>query len=429
MSLDLHGPLDIAVAQIIEQQVANGWLLDQEKVFLLLADLKEKKYELETDVQRVFTPVAKYVKEIVPRVKMDGTYSSVGLKYYGTNWSDIAGVHSRIEWQEFNLGSRKQIGERLQASGWVPESFTDVGQPIVSETVLKDVKGIPEAQLIADFLTLQKRIAMAQSWLDFVQEDGRVRGAVDPLGCVTGRMSHSEPNMGQVTAGTKIYGKEMRECWTVAEGYSLVGMDASGLELRMLAHYMDDEAYTQEVLNGDVHSANQRAAGLATRDMAKTFIYAFLYGAGDAKIGSITGGTAKEGKRLKEKFLANTPALASLRDRVTTAAKRGWLRGLDGRRLAIRSPHAALNTLLQGAGAVVMKQALINLDRMTKAHKLDSMFIGNIHDEIQAEVLDGQAEQYGKLAAFAMCKAGTDFNLNVPLAGEYKIGKTWKETH
>jgi DNA polymerase-1 len=242
-------------------------------------------------------------------------------------------------------------------------------------------------------------------------------------------MSHDSPNMGQVTAGTKIYGNEMRECWVVREGYSLVGMDASGLELRMLAHYMNDDTYTKEVLDGDVHTANQRAAGLPSRDTAKTFIYAFLYGAGDAKIGSIVSGSVADGKRLKAKFLRNTPALASLRERVTTAAKRGWLRGLDGRRLTIRSPHAALNTLLQGAGAVVMKQALVNLDTMVKAQALDAKFVGNIHDEIQAEVLSSEAEKYGKLAAYAMSKAGTDFNLNVPLAGEYKIGSSWRETH
>jgi DNA polymerase I-like protein with 3'-5' exonuclease and polymerase domains len=242
-------------------------------------------------------------------------------------------------------------------------------------------------------------------------------------------MTHYEPNMAQVTSGTKVYGKEMRACWVAPEGYSIVGCDASGLELRMLAHYMGDDEYTKEVLDGDVHTANQRAAGLPTRDTAKTFIYAYLYGAGDAKIGSIVGGSKADGKRLKAKFLANTPALRTLRGRVEQAAKRGWLKGLDGRRIYVRSSHAALNTLLQGAGAVVMKQALVYLNGMAKARKLDYMFVGNIHDEIQTQVLNAHTEQFGKLAVQAIEMAGQHFSLRCPTTGEYKVGANWSETH
>jgi DNA polymerase-1 len=396
---------------------------------LLLATLQERKYELSESVHHKFKPICKKGREVTPKVKRDGTLSAVGLKYYGANWHDIVGVHTRIDFPDFNLGSRQQIGVYLQRFGWTPEAFTDTGQPIVSETVLNAVEGIPEASLIADYLTVQKRIAMAQSWLDFVQSDGRVHGNVDPLGCVTGRMSHDSPNMGQVTAGTKIYGNEMRECWVVREGYSLVGMDASGLELRMLAHYMNDSRYTEEVLNGDVHTANQQAAGLNDRNQAKTFIYAFLYGAGDAKIGSIVGGGKSAGKALKAKFLKGLPALKNLKERVERASRKGVLRGLDGRQISVRSSHAALNSLLQGAGAVVMKQALVILDRMAKAQNIDYKLVGNIHDEIQAEVRNDHAEKFGRLAAYAMAKAGLDFDLRIPLVGNYKIGDNWQETH
>jgi len=209
----------------------------------------------------------------------------------------------------------------------------------------------------------------------------------------------------------------------------LVGCDASGLELRMLAHYMDDAAYTKEILHGDIHTANQTAAGLATRDQAKTFIYAFLYGAGDAKIGTITGGSAGAGRRLKEKFLSNTPALANLRDRVGTAANRGYLTGLDGRRLWVRSPHAALNTLLQSAGAVVMKKALTILDEYAKIYNIQYKFVGNIHDEIQAEVREDQAQKFGWLAVECIKAAGVKLNLRCPLDGDFKIGETWAQTH
>ena len=422
--------LEHQVAWIITKQERNGWKLDQEKVFLLLAELKEKKDELEEEVHKTFKPKYQFVKEIVPKTNKDGTTSKVGLKYLGDECLLlVGGAHSRVELVEFNLGSRKQIGERLQALGWKPTKFTPTGQPEVSETILMSLSGFPEAELIADYMTVQKRIAMAQSWLDFVQEDGRVHGRVNSNGAVTGRMTHMEPNMAQVTAGSKIYGTEMRQCWIAEDGYVIVGCDASGLELRMLAHYMNDDEYTQELLDGDIHTVNQQNAGLPTRDSAKTFIYAFLYGAGDAKIGSIVGGSKQEGKRLKAKFLRNTPALEALRDRVQAAARRGWLKGLDGRRISVRSSHAALNTLLQGAGAVVMKQALVNLDRMARAHNLDFKFVGNIHDEMQTEVRKEHAEKFGKLAVYAIEKAGQDLGLRCPVTGEYKIGSSWAETH
>ena len=422
--------LEHQVAWIIEEQVQNGWLLDQEACFILLATLKEKKNALEEEVHKTFLPRAQFVKEIIPKVNKDGRRSVRGLKYLGDDCLNlVGGPHSRIEFQEFNLGSRKQVGERLVALGWKPTKLTPTGQPEVSESVLMGLSGFPEAELIADYMTVQKRIAMAQSWLDFVQDDGRVHGKINSNGAVTGRMTHYEPNMAQVTAGSKIYGKEMRQCWIAPEGYSVVGCDASGLELRMLAHYMNSDEYTQEILDGDVHTANQKAAGLPTRDSAKTFIYAFLYGAGDAKIGSIVGGSKQEGKRLKAKFLANTPALKRLRDRVEQAARRGWLKGLDGRRIAVRSSHAALNTLLQGAGAVVMKQALVFLDRAAKEAGLDFKMVGNIHDEFQAEVRDDHCEVYGKLAVQAIIDAGTHFNLRCPLDAEFKVGRSWAETH
>jgi DNA polymerase I-like protein with 3'-5' exonuclease and polymerase domains len=197
----------------------------------------------------------------------------------------------------------------------------------------------------------------------------------------------------------------------------------------MLAHYMNDPSYTREILDGDIHTANQKSAGLPTRDQAKTFIYAFLYGAGDEKIGSIVGGTSADGKEVKRKFLDNTPALKSLRERVATASKRGYLIGLDGRRIMVRSEHSALNTLLQGAGAIVMKKALVLLDKNAKWRELKYKFVGNIHDEIQTEVFDMDSKAFGELAVLAIEEAGKAFNLNCPLDGEYKIGETWNETH
>jgi DNA polymerase I len=421
--------LEHQVQTIIAQQIENGWLLDQEHCFLLLAELKEKKYELEEQVQKKFIPVATYVKTIEPKVKKDGSFSTVGLKFLGDNWTAVCGEFSRIEFPEFNLGSRQQIGKYLQRFGWKPTEFTDKEQPIVDEKVLSTVKDIPEAMLIAEYLLIQKRIAQVQSWLDAVKDDGRVHGYVNANGAVTGRMTHSSPNMAQVPAVYSPYGKECRQAWTVPKGYSLVGCDASGLELRMLAHYMDDEAYTYEIINGDIHTANQVAAGLPTRDKAKTFIYAFLYGAGDAKIGSIVDGTKRDGAKLKAKFLKNTPSLGALRERVGNASARGYLLGLDGRKLYIRSEHAALNTLLQSAGAIIMKKALQILDEYATIWEIDYKFVGNIHDEIQAEVRNDQSESFGRLAVASIEAAGRYFELRCPLSGEFRLGHNWSETH
>jgi len=421
--------LEGQVQRIISKQIENGWLLNQRAAFNLLGELKEKKFDLEDKVHEKFKPLPTFVKEITPKVKKDGTYSVVGLKFLGDQWEIAVAPFSRLDYPEFNLGSRQQIGRYLKYFGWQPETFTDKGQPIVDEGVLSKVKGIPEAELIGEYLMIQKRIAQVQSWLDAVKDDGRVHGYVNANGAVTGRMTHSSPNMGQVPAGYSPYGKECRAVWVVPEGYKLVGMDASGLELRMLAHYMNDKDYTNEILTGDIHTANQLAAGLDTRSQAKTFIYAFLYGAGDAKIGSIVGGTARDGRRLKAKFLKNTPALGALRERVVVASGRGFVFGLDRRKVSIRSEHAALNSLLQSAGAIIMKKALCILDEYATLHKINYKIIGNIHDEIQTEVATKDAERFGRLATASIEAAGLHYELNCPLAGEYQIGDNWSETH
>ena len=241
--------------------------------------------------------------------------------------------------------------------------------------------------------------------------------------------------MAQIPNAGSIYGPECRECWSVEEGNVLVGCDASGLELRMLAHYMKDNGYVRTVCEGsskdgtDVHTVNQRAAGLASRDNAKTFIYAFLYGAGDAKIGSIVGGSARDGTKLKAKFLQQTPALAKLIERVKKQAAKGWVPGLDGRRIWVRSEHAALNSLLQGAGAIVMKKALVLFDNKVKANKWPVKYVANVHDEFQLECPKEIAEEVGKAAKLSIVEAGEVFQLRCPLDGEYKIGRNWRETH
>jgi DNA polymerase-1 len=265
--------LEHQVQSIISTQIHNGWLLDQEGAFVLLAKLKERKFELEDAVHNTFKPLPTYVRNVKPKFKKDASLSVVGLKFLGEQWATVGGEFSRIDYPEFNLGSRQQIGRYLQYFGWKPKQFTEKGQAVVDEAVLSKVTNIPEASMIAEYLLVQKRIAQVQSWLDAVEDDGRVHGYVNANGTVTGRMTHSSPNMAQVPSSSAEYGKECRACWIAPKGYKVVGMDASGLELRMLAHYMNDEDYTNEILNGDIHTANQFASGVDTRSQAKTFIY------------------------------------------------------------------------------------------------------------------------------------------------------------
>tara|TARA_R100001082_G_scaffold108216_1_gene83176 strand:+ start:4096 stop:5730 length:1635 start_codon:yes stop_codon:yes gene_type:complete len=397
--------LEHQVQFITNQQEKNGWTLNQQLAHELCATFKERMNVIEDDLQSKFPPI---VHE---------------------RYSEKTGRRLKDKVETFNVGSRQQIAKRLGQLGAVFGKTTDKGNPIVDEAVLAKID-LPEAKAVSEYLMLQKRYAQVHSWLDHVNEDtGRVHGRVISNGAVTGRMTHQNPNMAQVPSSNSPYGKECRTCWTVPSGTKLVGFDASGLELRMLAHYMDDKEFTNVLLREDVHTRNQMAAGLADRDQAKTFIYAFLYGAGDAKIGTIVGGSARDGARLKERFLGNTPALESLRERVVRASARGYIRGLDGRRLHVRSGHAALNTLLQAAGAVVMKKALVILDKYAKEWELDYKFIGNVHDEVQTEVREAHADKFGWLGVECLKAAGIEFGLRCPLDGEYKIGTTWAETH
>ena len=430
--------LEHDTAKIIEQQRRNGFELDMRKAMLLVAMFQEKLDATEAEVHETFKP--KVTVEILkPKYTKSGKLAKVaeGAEGKGTRLTDeeydimlVSDKPLKRETHiEFNLGSRKQIGEYLIEAGWTPKNFTPTGQPIVDEGTLSKVKDIPEAALIAKYLMLQKRLAQVNSWIKAVEPDGRIRGYVNPNGAVTGRMTHSHPNTAQIPSSNSPYGKECRSCWTVKSGNKLVGIDASGLELRMLAHYMDDKEYTNEILNGDIHSANQRLAGLESRNQAKTFIYAFLYGAGNAKLGSVAKAGQARGKQLREQFLNSVPSLKSLVKRVQRESKKGFLKGLDGRKLSIRSEHAALNTLLQSAGAIVMKEALVILNETINNLQLDAKFVANVHDEWQIECSEKDAEAVGQAGVDAIVQAGKNLNLNCPLDGDYNIGDAWHETH
>ena len=408
--------LEHKTAEIIQGQHDKGFKLNIIDAYELQCKFQEDMNDLTSKVRQTFPPL-KIETEFIPKSNNKSRGYVKGVPFI------------KVKYKEFNLGSRQQIAERLVLLGWKPKKKTEKGHTIVDEKVLSQIHNIPEAKLIKRFLMLQKRIAQVSSWIEAVKEDGRVHGKVITNGTITGRMSHQSPNMAQVPAVYSEYGKECRALWVVDKGYKLVGVDASGLELRMLAHYMNDKDYIHEVVNGDIHTANQIAAGLNSRDESKTFIYAFIYGAGSKKIGSIIGGSEKDGERIKEKFLKATPSLRHLREKVERIANRRWVRGLDQRKIIIRYPHAALNTLLQGAGATVMKYALTLLEEYVNIKQIKAFPVVNVHDEFQYEVEEHRVEEFGRLAVQSIIDAGKQLNIRCPLNAKYKVGNNWSETH
>ena len=401
--------LEHQFARIINRMELNGFGFDKTGSDRLVLKLLQRRAELELDLQRVFPPTQIQMKRKVKEIP-------------------------------FNPGSRTQIADRLQERyGWKPLEFTGDGRPKIDESVLSKME-YPEAKMLLEFLLVVKRLGQVaegdQAWTK-LEKGGRIHGRVNTNGAVTGRCTHNAPNMAQVPAVGSSYGAECRSLFTPRRGWKLVGADASGLELRCLAHYMarwDDGAYATELIDGDIHTRNMKAAGLENRNQAKTFIYGFLYGAGDEKIGLIVGKGREEGARLKKRFLQQVPALKLLKDAVADAVrKRGHLKGLDGRLLPVRSPHSALNTLLQSAGALIMKRATVILEYDLEERGLkfgkDWGLCAHVHDEVQIECRPEIASTVGEVAVQSICKAGYSFGFRCPLAGEFRVGNNWAETH
>ena len=434
-------------AFLMRLQEKKGFAFDIEKAEKLELKLASKRAELLDRLQKEFPSKTEEMKTpsgwevegytAPTKAKLKLILKDAGLKQSLAN--DAVKLAPKTKTILFNPGSRKQIAERFLDLGFDLPKETDATTPKVDEAVLRGIDH-PFAEVLCDYLLVQKRLGQLaegnQAWLK-LQKNGRIHGRVNTNGAVTGRCTHQNPNVAQVPACRAEYGEECRDLFKAGDGYKLVGCDAAGLELRMLAHYLafyDGGEYAKTVIEGDIHTLNQQAAGLETRDQAKTFIYAFLYGAGDAKIGEIVGGSAKEGQMLKRKFLSNLPALKRLQADVQQKVQRSnKLIGLDGRILPVRSPHAALNMLLQSAGAVCMKVALIQLfHRMNSLkwqHGREYSFVANVHDEFQAEVQPDKVGPFSDLAVESIRMAGRELKLNVMLDGEAKVGETWAQTH
>ena len=440
--------LELGAQWLMTKQEHNGFTFNTFKAQELENTLRARWADLDTKLRSIVPQIPD--KVFIP--KRDN--KRLGYK---------AGVPIQ-RYKDFNPGSRQQIEWLItQHYGYTPnneELFIDGRLKVDEETFSffeHDESAPPAirelAGVFSEYLMITKRLGQLidgkYGWLKMVNKDGKIHGSVNPCGAVTGRATHSRPNVAQVPAVNSPYGKECRALFSAPKGWHEVGVDACGLELRCLAHFMspyDDGAYAHEILNGDIHTANQKAAGLPERNQAKTFIYAFLYGAGDEKIGKIVKGTATDGKRLKKKFLEQTPAIARLRDAIkgtlvaaekygkVTRWRRKYLMGLDRRPLKVRSLHSALNLLLQSAGALLCKYWIVRLEERLihkgLHHGKDFQYMAWVHDEVQVACRTKEiAELVVSEAQAAMRDSQEHFKFRVQLDTEGKIGKDWYDCH
>jgi len=394
------------VSEILAQQTERGFGYDIVNGEKLYVSLLQEKAELEDRMRAIFPDKIHYRK------------------------SEKTGKDLKPKIETFNPGSRKQIAERLSEKyGWVPPE-TEKGNPKVDESVLAALD-YPEAKELVKYFDLVKLMGMVEDWNSRASSsrDSNIHGYVNAQGAATGRCTHSEPNIAQVSGDHRA-----RELWIPYEGYVQLGSDLSGLELRMLAHFMhkyDNGKYADVLLNGDIHTYNQKAAGIESRALAKSFIYAYLYGAGDKKISLVLNCSVNQAARLRDKFQKEIPALAKVQEEVRYhALKHNAVILPDGRKVPVRSEHAALNTLLQGSGAIVSKYWMVLAN-----HKLNKLYPGKahqmayVHDELQYAVCPTEADNIGKLVTSCATDAGERLAINIPIAAEYKIGKNWSETH
>ena len=447
-------------AKIISRQEKYGWKFDLEQAQKMHVELMSELEEAEKILFETFIPLKTWFPKSYPKiaVKKDGSKSQVLLN------QEASGCHynDEFEWGyydevTFNPGSGQHIvrwvEELYGKQKWrrnEPTERNPIGSPKTGADDILELFGDKDwAKPLTNYFNIKKLLGQLaegkNSWINLVGDDGRMHGHVNTLGAVSRRATHNKPNVAQVPSPRAFKGKECRELFTSGEGKTLVGCDMSGLELRIFAHYLarhDEGQYANVILKEDIHTFNQKAFGVPTRDIAKTTIYGTLYGGGDARIGQIVSGTAKDGKRIKDNFKKNVPAYKQLIDGVARSVKKnGHVKALDGNPYFIRSTHSALNQLLQGAGSLVCKQWLIETDNelskrytnsWTAMHTDDEIqyeYTANVHDEFTNEVDEEIAKDVAKITEGCCQKAGEYFNLRIRLDGEAKIDRNWYGIH
>lgn len=438
--------LEHQVQEILNEQKQNGFHLNIEEVYRLHLQCKDKADAIEAEIHTAFPPHLVLQDTYTPKYNKEG-------KMFKKSNEIIASYGAHARWLKdgtvelytlapFNLGSPKQIIERLDEAGWAPRVKTKAGNPQLCEENLDTLKPTapPAARKLIEWWMLRNRCTVMEGWLDAYNPiTGCIHGTVIGLGAITHRMAHYDPQMANIPAVRNPYGTELRSCLGIGTNpdYVQLGVDISGIQLCILAHYLNDPKYTEAIANGksklgtDVHSMNMRILQEVhppvDRDAAKKFIYSMLFGAGGYKLGLDMGAGAKEGNRAKKLLFARIPAFKRVQKMCEVAVKRGYMIGIDGRRVPVKSEHYALSVYLQCGEAIVMKQALVFTRE--RAKHLDWKQMAVVHDEVQSRVRKEQAEELASIMINAIIDAGKLFQLRCPLNGNYSIGQNWSETH
>ena len=475
--------LEHDIAFICRDMHENGFAFDIDTARKLHEEIDAKVVALDEDLVSAFPPRSSLVREVTPRGTKHGTISRVDFRWLDspdlTPFS-VGVPFSLVEFTPFNPGSPKQIVERLNEAGWKPfektkghikaerelkwcrdkerrkeleerlQEYAVYGWSISEANLLTLPETAPEAaRKLVQRLLLASRRSTLETWITaFNDQTRRIHGEFKHIGAWTQRMSHSNPNMANVPSGETPYANQMRSLWTVPPRRLLVGVDADGIQLRILAHYMNDPVFTEALVRGDkangtdAHSLNREALGrniCQSRDDAKTFIYAFLLGAGVDKVAQILGCSREEAKVAVENFIEAYPGLFDLKTKqVPRDAERGYFIGLDGRLVLCDSEHLMLAGYLQAGESVVMKRANVLWRNRLQQEKVPFWQVNYVHDEWQTETVDDMdtAKYIAEVQADSIRVVGEQLKLNCPLAGsiinshgELAIGLSWSQTH
>ena len=409
--------LEHRVAEILTEQEIHGWTFDEQKSFQLESHLRREMEELTQVLRRQFPVVG-------------------GALFTPKRDNSTQGYKAGAEFQrlkEFNPTSRDHIAWILTTHFKVKLSkITTTGKPIIDEITLTEID-IPFSRACAKCLTIKKKLGMisegVNAWNKLVTNSGRIHHHCS-VATNTHRCAHRNPNLGQVPAG-----KEFRELFKASPKKIMVGADLSGIELRMLAHYLgryDGGRYADILLNDDIHQVNADKIGI-TRRQVKTVTYAFLYGAGNIKLGLSYDNSlqpkeaSQKGQEIRKAYVAAIEGLSELLGAVANKAANGHIMACDGRRVLVDSPHKGLNYLLQcSAGVVAKRWMVIANDAIHNPHTHQLAFV---HDELQYETPPDDAENLMNLLEKAAEMAGEYYKLRCPIAAEAKKGKTWADVH
>lgn len=475
--------LEHDIARICQEMHDNGFYFDIETARKLHEEIEAKVHALDAELQQSFPPRPSFLREISPKATKHGTISRVDFRWLDVpdlSPFSVGSAFSLLEFVPFNPGSPKQIVERLNEAGWKPFEKTkghiqaerelrhcrDKARRKELEERLKEyavygwkvseenLKTLPEdapeaARKLAQRLLLASRRSTLNEWItNHNPSTGRVHGKFNHIGAWTQRMSHAQPNMANIPSGSTEYATEMRSLWTVPKNRLLVGVDADSIQLRILAHYMDDKEFTKALVSGDkdagtdAHTMNQKALGrniCKSRDDAKTFIYAWLLGAGVDKIANILGCSIEEARIACNNFLEAYPGLKELKtNRIPYDANRGYFLGLDNRLVICNNEHLMLAGYLQNGEAVAMKRANVLWRNKLISENVPFWQVNFVHDEWQTETTDDieTARYIARVQCDSLRQVGEELELKCPLAGSMinshkkeSIGVNWYETH